>query len=328
MLRSYGLLVVTCIILKLSRGYRLEQPIYHDDLYNYDNLIQKNDVKIHRQPDKKELDDQLSNLPKDGETFEGDIVMDSRLRDAVRGISKKSAVTEKGVTWPNGVLYYEVEPGFAGNDLLNKAIAEFEKRTCIRFQKRTNEPDYVIYSSKKDVCSSNIGRIGGGQIIHIGVHCHVMGTVEHETMHALGFIHEHSRPDRDQYLDVKWDNIKKEEWSNFNKYTFNDVDNENVDYNFASVMHYRNDAFTKNGKDTLIAKDEPDLTFGQRIKFSVGDIKEINELYKCKKYLINPNYHGLYKDYSGQKDTKAKKREKLRNLLRDRFYDSNSERTL
>ena len=58
-------------------------------------------------------------------------------------------------------------------------------------------------------CSSNIGRVGGEQTITIGLHCLVLGTVEHETMHSLGMIHEHSRPDRDKYVDIKWKNINE-----------------------------------------------------------------------------------------------------------------------
>jgi len=34
---------------------------------------------------------------------------------------------------------------------LADAIKEFETRTCIRFKKRTNEPDYIYYTSKEDV---------------------------------------------------------------------------------------------------------------------------------------------------------------------------------
>ena len=49
------------------------------------------------------------------------------------------------------------------------------------------------------------------------------GTYEHENMHALGFIHEHSRPDRDDYLNVKYKNIKKREWVNFQKYSMDQV---------------------------------------------------------------------------------------------------------
>ena len=33
-----------------------------------------------------------------------------------------------------------------------------------------------------------------------------MGTIKHEFLHAMGFHHEHNRPDRAQFLDVDMDN--------------------------------------------------------------------------------------------------------------------------
>ena len=50
--------------------------------------------------------------------------------------------------------------------------------------------------------------MGGRQVVHLGSNCLKLGTFQHEIMHALGFIHEHSRPDRDRYVEILFDNIK------------------------------------------------------------------------------------------------------------------------
>ena len=67
-----------------------------------------------------------------------------------------------------------------------------------------------------------IGRQGGKQQISLGNGCGTKGVAIHEMMHALGFFHEQSRRDRDQYIRIMWNNIPGREFclSSSQKYYF------------------------------------------------------------------------------------------------------------
>ena len=66
-------------------------------------------------------------------------------------------------------------------------------------------------------CSSQIGKIGGEQIIRLGQKCHRNGTkiIIHELIHAWGFYHEQNSADRDEYIWVNKNNINASCVGNF-----------------------------------------------------------------------------------------------------------------
>lgn len=69
-------------------------------------------------------------------------------------------------------------------------------------------------------CYSYVGRVGGEQQLSLGLLCATwldVGPIYHELLHALGFYHEHNRPDRDNHIEVNWDNIAEGSAKNFVK---------------------------------------------------------------------------------------------------------------
>ena len=68
-----------------------------------------------------------------------------------------------------------------------------------------NHPYGAITSRR---CYSYVGRVSGAQKLSVGIGCELTGVVMHEMFHALGRWHEHSRPDRDLYIRISYENIR------------------------------------------------------------------------------------------------------------------------
>lgn len=166
----------------------------------------------------------------------------------------------------------------AETQVIDRGLKSFHTGTCIRFVPRSNENDHISIESRGG-CFSSMGRTGGRQVVSLNRQgCVYYGIVQHEVNHALGFNHEQTRSDRDSYVRINWENIDPQNAYNFQK---EDTNNLNTPYDYSSIMHYGNTAFSINGRDSITPIPNANAQIGQRNGMSYWDIKRINLLYGC-----------------------------------------------
>uniref|UniRef100_A0A672PQK9 Metalloendopeptidase n=1 Tax=Sinocyclocheilus grahami TaxID=75366 RepID=A0A672PQK9_SINGR len=187
--------------------------------------------------------------------------------------------------WPrsvDGFVYvpYIISPIYDDMDriTIETGMLDISSATCVKFVPRTHEANFLNIQSRTG-CWSYLGMIGGSQTMSLqSPGCMWSGVAAHELMHALGFVHEQSRSDRDHHVSILWENIIEDQRHNFKKYETNNL---NTAYDYSSVMHYGRYTFSEDGRPTIIPKPDPYISIGQRDGPSLTDIHKINILYNC-----------------------------------------------
>ncbi|CAD5218412.1 unnamed protein product [Bursaphelenchus okinawaensis] len=206
---------------------------------------------------------------------------------------RRAVTSDRERLWEGGVIPYSINNTYDGpyKRLFHAAMLHWMERTCITFQPYDNKvhKDYIWFTPDKCGCCSHVGRKGGGaQIISIGERCDKLGIVVHEIGHVVGFWHEHTRPDRDDFVDIIHDNILTGQHYNFDKAKSSEINSLHETYDYHSIMHYSRDTFSINkGVDTIrpkgIYSHKIAPFIGQRVELSRGDIRQANKLYQCPK---------------------------------------------
>ncbi|XP_046557391.1 LOW QUALITY PROTEIN: bone morphogenetic protein 1-like [Haliotis rubra] len=205
---------------------------------------------------------------------------------------RRAATAKPNRLWDYGVIPYEIESNFTGANkaLFKLAMRHWENYTCITFiEKRAEDQDYIKFTERSCGCCSFVGKRGNGpQAISIGKNCDKFGIVVHELGHVIGFWHEHTRPDRDNHVQINYNHIMPGQEYNFNKLTPSEVNSLGEEYDYGSIMHYARNTFARNTYlDTILPSRKPGVLvrpeIGQRVRLSPGDIRQANKLYRCPK---------------------------------------------
>ncbi|KAI8487064.1 Meprin A subunit beta-like, partial [Branchiostoma belcheri] len=221
-------------------------------------------------------------------TPEQQLILDARIQEAETGKSGRKGTSNIAARWSGNVPYtLNSALSSQAREGISAAIQHWEDNTCLRFQQLSGTiPSDLRYIEffPENGCWSYIGKLSnsGPQRISIGQGCEGMGTVAHEIGHAMGFFHEQSRPDRDDYVEILLSNIQSGREGNFEKYGHDEIVSHDVPYDLTSIMHYGGKYFSANGELTIRTRDpEKQSLIGRRDRLSFYDIKLANSMYNC-----------------------------------------------
>jgi len=213
---------------------------------------------------------------------DGDIVLGTVDELSHPGSSKALLYTQSNL-WTKGEVPYVLASDFPNKAIVEAAFAEFNSKTKIRFVPRNTQANYLTFVKTDNPNvggQSSYGMVGGQQKLWLNSDTAKWnkGTVIHELCHALGFAHEQCRADRNNFVQIAFENVQNGYESQFAQLFKSGRDIGGYDY--GSIMHYHRTAFSKNGRDTIVPKNN--ATIGIRAGLSAGDKEAIEKGYQSE----------------------------------------------
>jgi hypothetical protein len=211
----------------------------------------------------------------------GDIIISS-LEDLKKKMSDSEYLKlPPAKLWSYGIVPYVISDDIPEPDRIIKAIDYLNQKTNVRFVKRNDHLDYIRFVRGDRNCYSYLGKQSDEQEITLSENCSA-GTIMHELLHALGFLHEQNREDRDDYINIKWDNIVEEFKIQFKKIPNKFLNINDSPFDFNSIMLYPSLAFSINEDNLLFTMLTVDgeVFPGQKRVLSKEDVYRVNLLYK------------------------------------------------
>lgn len=209
--------------------------------------------------------------------YHGDLLLGDS-RDLEKFKTQKTIKQATPQKWPQAKVPFIVDESIPRFPQVMEAIDYLNLNTNISFIPRTDEKNYIHITSGNSNCYSYAGMIGGRQEIYLTTHCYTR-EVLHELMHSIGFLHEQNREDRDQYIQILWENILDINHMQFKKLpnTFLGVSNRPFDFN--SIMMYSSYTFSLGPEEPALLTSDGHLIPNSRDFLSEEDIKRVNLAY-------------------------------------------------
>jgi hypothetical protein len=216
--------------------------------------------------------------------IEGDIVF-GRPQELTQG-STKSLHYKAAPLWSLGIVPYIISDEFSAKDRgrIEKAIAGFADTKILFRAKAEDDKNWLKFVTTDDPNvggQSYYGQQGGEQKLWLNKDSSKwgVGTAIHEMCHALTIAHEQCRKDAvPKYIMINKENIMKGYEDQFAQ--LGSRGGDIGDFDFKSLMIYPPKAFSKNGKDTIVAVNGE--SFGQRENLSKRDIAGLDTIYQAE----------------------------------------------
>lgn len=185
-----------------------------------------------------------------------------------QAVAGRSALVTAGAIkkWPNGYVPYYFSGAWTATEkaAVRTAMKAYSDVASINFTETTARGSYILKVEKGAPApgcyaagSSTLGYVSAPVITLLPEDVTNQGVLIHELGHTLGFDHEHSRPERGQFISINWSNLTSPVTSIMQQ-VFTSPTNH-TPYDVWSVMHYKSYSTAPAGC-TVIDPAKPILT--------------------------------------------------------------------